>query len=239
MQRCHSVIDPERKVKQGGPCALEGRGRGSRHGHRNGGGNVVENDRIGERTAIVAGDRPVTSEASSCFHLVPEPARLTEPGDTDCAGPAVTVLEIPGAPVLLQALAGEAPRLFPIEARPERDALVLEAVERHHRARLVLLRLGPGDVRINGQPSPAVAVLNRGDILRLEDERSWRVAVYHRSRVGPAGARHAGKSCLICRTSIQPNGVIYTCPCGGVMHLEVATGGAGNTRKAGDGGKAA
>jgi hypothetical protein len=165
---------------------------------------------------------PVATEALQRFHLILEPAPVTEPGEVACSVPTATALEVPDGPVQLQVRLGQPPRLLTFDGHPEEDALLLETIEPDRRPSLILLRLGRSDARLNGQPSPRVAVLTRGDLLGLDHEWSLRVNVYHRSRVGPANPEQAGKLCQICRTPIQPSSRIYACLCGAVMHLENA-----------------
>jgi hypothetical protein len=87
--------------------------------------------------------------------------------------------------------------------------------------RPVLLMLTPPgvEVRVNGQPSPRVAVLTVGDQVQIEDT-TLHLTRYRKFEVGPPSPELLGRPCGICRVQFDEHTRVYVHDCGEPMHLE-------------------
>lgn len=147
------------------------------------------------------------------FQLIPEPLLSSGAGGAP--------IEIGAAPLHLAGGAELCVRDgLPREAG---DGLVIEPVYVGLEAKLVMLAAGTwrGRTRINGTPSPCVALLGIGDEVQIDDRLHLHVTMYHRPEIGPARDAHSGGECPVCRARIQSSDVVYVCPrCEAAMHIQ-------------------
>lgn len=98
--------------------------------------------------------------------------------------------------------------------------MILEQVVQHRQPRLLLVRAGTGQVRVNGLPVPHFILLKEKDCLSLDEEFLLHITVYLQPMIGLASAECVGKECPVCRVPFAAASKCYFCPCGAAMHCE-------------------
>src|SRR5262245_43909856 len=127
--------------------------------------------------------------SASEFHLFIE--RVFEFADSAHTGAAAasstpTPLVVPDTPVRLTRGHGGVFELLPaagpgLEATPQLEAIT----GRGSRPRLLVITNPTRPARVNGFRAPRLMLLREGDRFRFDDSCSFRVAIYHRPRLGP------------------------------------------------------
>ena len=98
-------------------------------------------------------------------------------------------------------------------------SIVLESVTSGPRPVLAMLCPEGGQVRVNGQLAPRVALLREKDQFQVQGTTIiFHVTLYHHSRLGLASPEATARECPVCRGTIEQDTTVYTCPCGAVIH---------------------
>jgi hypothetical protein len=71
---------------------------------------------------------------------------------------------------------------------------------------------------INGVPAPRLTLLMEGDRFHFDAGPAFRVALFHRPRLGPAPAEMIGVACPICTLALAEGDRCFVCPCGTPLH---------------------
>ena len=100
---------------------------------------------------------------------------------------------------------GHAPRLEALFSRPNEPRLLLASSPQCRAS-------------INGLPAPRLALLTEGDRFHFDAGPAFRVALFHRPRLGPAPAEIVGVPCPICTLALAEGDRCFVCPCGTPLH---------------------
>jgi hypothetical protein len=84
--------------------------------------------------------------------------------------------------------------------------------------RLLLVAPAQHSARINGLTAPRVALLAEGDNFYFDDSIVFRVAIYHRPRLGPVPPELVGVACSICTIALAAGDHCLICGCGSPLH---------------------
>ena len=165
------------------------------------------------------------AERSQEFHLFIEEVLALSSGTSfaGCAGtPPTEPLIIPrGVSRLVWAQNGPA-QLRMANAQEDKTAPLLECLEHRPRPslpRLLLVSPPQSGARVNGLPAPPLAILAEGDRFSFDDSCHFRLAIFHRPRLGPVPDELAGVPCPICTIPLQKGDRSLVCFCGAPMHL--------------------
>jgi hypothetical protein len=146
----------------------------------------------------------IMQNASSTIHLIPEPRGAVTGRRETRAASAVAEQNPASLPIphtvsfLNEGPTGE-PQITAAESAGASEALVLEPVALHGgQTHLLLLNAGAAHVRVNGSPSPRVALLRERDQFQFGDSCVFHVAIFHRPQIGPPPADKMGKPCPVC-----------------------------------------
>jgi hypothetical protein len=100
--------------------------------------------------------------------------------------------------------------------------LHFESLSIEKRAALLMLTPPGVGVRVNGRPSPIVAVLNVGDQLQVGGT-VLHLTRYNEFAVGPPSPELLGRRCGVCRVPFDEQTRVYLHECGEALHLEPAS----------------
>src|SRR5262245_30811919 len=123
-------------------------------------------------------------------------------------GPARLGCDESGAPSLFHTPASSSdpgPRFEAITGPGAQPRLLLVAEPKH-------------PARVNGLRAPRVTLLRAGDRLHFDGTASFRVAIYHRPRLGPVPAELVGVACPICTIPLAEGDQCLVCRCGAPFH---------------------
>jgi hypothetical protein len=126
----------------------------------------------------------------------------------------------------LVATPGGPPSLVSELPAPWDQAILLELVEFSGQSCLLMLANGRPAIRVNGLPTPRLAVLRVGDALQVDPDHLLHVSSRAAAYSGPPRQQDLGKTCPYCRSRIRPetNGVYACWDCSLVYHDEVGDG---------------
>lgn len=104
-------------------------------------------------------------------------------------------------------------------ARAFTHAFRLEPMlSRPNEPRLLLASPAACRARVNGLPAPRLILLAEGDRFHFDAGPAFRVALFHRPRLGPSPAELAGVPCPICTLALAEGDRCLVCPCGTPLH---------------------
>ena len=97
-------------------------------------------------------------------------------------------------------------RLEPLFSRPLEPRLLLASPARFRAS-------------LNGMPAPRLALLSEGDRFHFDTGPAFRVALFHRPRLGPAPVEVIGVACPVCTLPLAEGARCYVCSaCGTPFH---------------------
>ena len=160
-----------------------------------------------------------TAQLSTEIHLLAvDPCDRPEgpsPSDSARDSSALAPLVVPSgvssldwntpAGVSLSPASGHAPRLEALLSRPNEPCLLLASSPQCRAS-------------INGLPAPRLALLSEGDRFHFDAGPAFRVALFHRPRLGPAPAEVIGVSCPVCTLALTEGDRCLVCSCGTPLH---------------------
>jgi hypothetical protein len=138
----------------------------------------------------------------------------------DAASSAPAPLIIPAAPVRLVFANGGVPQLLPATANTagtEATAQFEPITGRGSRPRLLVVTDPARPARVNGLRVPRLTLLSSGDRFRFDGSCSFRVAIYHRPRLGPV-TELIDVPCPVCTIPLAEGDRCLVCPCGTPYH---------------------
>ena len=160
----------------------------------------------------------ITSEKVASFFFLVE--GLENDGAARRGAGALT--ELPCGPGVVEFALGDAsPRLEPVQpdAAVAPEALRFEPIQIAGRDALVMA-VPPGlDVRVNGRPTPRLAILDVADQVQLRDA-VLHVTRFRKPYVGPPTPEHRGRRCPVCSVSFDADTRVFVCECNAVLHAE-------------------
>ena len=128
-----------------------------------------------------------------------------------------------------------------LDAPAEDDALLTRAASKRSlvieplgddRQPLLLLLTPPGVgvPTVNGRRATRVCLMRVGDQLLLDDGRLLHLTAFDTPRVGEPSDQQLGVPCPVCRTPIDKDARVYSCPCGSTLHYDDSTDAGDNDR---------
>jgi hypothetical protein len=147
------------------------------------------------------------------------------PGPGAAASPAgvrADALVVPPDPAWLIAPPKTPARLSTLKAESGRACAILEPVTRGRLSVLFCQRVGPHPVRVNGLPIPLFATLKESDHLQIGTAFACYITLFNRPGLEDASPAWVGRECPVCRVPVALGVRCYVCPCGAILHCEVA-----------------
>jgi hypothetical protein len=157
-----------------------------------------------------------TAAASAEFHLYAADAD----GHLESGSDSLKPLVVPQGVSSLTGETSNALALSPPSSNSTDDTLRLEPLfSRPLEPRLLLANPPRFRAIVNGMPSPRLALLSEGDRFHFATGPAFRVALFHRPRLGPAPVEVIGVACPVCTLPLTEADRCYVCSaCGAPFH---------------------
>ncbi len=103
------------------------------------------------------------------------------------------------------------------------NGFLVEPLLEGRNPRLLLIAPAGREFRVNGQPSPRLALLREGDVFQPDNRLALHLTLFHQSILGYPPTDLLGRTCPVCVSPLTGDRRIYVCAvCGTAMHAEGA-----------------
>lgn len=152
---------------------------------------------------------------ASEFHLFAAPP----PGSSAAGSSSLPPLVVPPGVSALSCMGSDAPALTSPASLSDAPLLRLEPLlSRPSEPRLLLASSARCHASVNGLPAPRLVLLVDGDRFHFDAGPVFRVALFHRPRLGPAPSEVVGLSCPVCTLPLAEGDRCLVCACGTPLH---------------------